>query len=116
MLPTPYLSVYSATKSFNIFLANALWYELKHFNIDVLALCPGGTDTEFVRVSKDMNRRLVAKPVDVVKTAFNYLGKKPTVVHGSLNKVMMFLGKLLPDKISITLAGRIAAKRNQINK
>jgi uncharacterized protein len=114
MQPTPYLSVYSATKSFNIFLANALWYELKNYNIDVLALSPGSTDTEFDRVSKD--RLLTAAPEDVVRTAFRSLGKKPNVVHGFVNKILMVISKLLPDKLTITLAGRIADKRNRISQ
>jgi uncharacterized protein len=45
--PTPTTTTYAATKAFNGFLSDGLWYELKKHNIDVLSLNPGGTLTEF---------------------------------------------------------------------
>ena len=116
MQPTPYLAVYSATKSFNIYLANSLWYELKKINIDVLALSPGSTNTEFERVKQKSNKFIVAEPDQVVRTAFKALGKKPTIVHGFVNKTLVTIGKFLPNKIAIIIAGIIANKRNKINK
>lgn len=46
-LATPYESTYSASKVYELFLAEALRYELGRDGVDVLALCPGSTDTEF---------------------------------------------------------------------
>jgi short-subunit dehydrogenase len=116
MQPTSYLSVYSASKSFNIFFANALWYELKKFNIDVLALSPGSTNTEFERTSQDTSRIITAEPDKVVRTAFKALGKKPTVVYGLINKILITIGKFLPGKVAVTLTGIISYKRNKKNK
>jgi short-subunit dehydrogenase len=116
MQPTPYLSVYSASKSFNIFLANALWYELKKFNIDVLALSPGSTNTEFERVSHETSRLITAEPDEVVRTAFRALGKKPAVVNGFINKLLITIGKFLPGRVTVTLAGIISYMRNNKNK
>ena len=45
--PTPTTTTYAATKAFNAFLSDGLWYELRKHNIDVLSLNPGGTKTEF---------------------------------------------------------------------
>ena len=45
--PTPYLATYGATKTFDLFYAEALAGELSQLPIDVLALCPGGTETAF---------------------------------------------------------------------
>jgi short-subunit dehydrogenase len=110
--PSPYLAVYSATKSFNIFFAEALWYELKKFNIDVLSVSPGSTATDFERVSKDTSKFITSKPEEVVASAFKSLGKKPAIIHRTINKILIGLSNLLPIKISLTLAGKIAYRRN----
>lgn len=114
--PTPYLAVYSATKSFNIYLSNALWYELKKYNIDVLALSPGSTNTEFERVSQKTCKLIRAEPDEVVKSVFKALGKKPTIIHGFINKILITIGKILPDRAVITLVGIISYKMNKRNK
>ncbi|MCX6150101.1 MAG: SDR family NAD(P)-dependent oxidoreductase [Ignavibacteriales bacterium] len=115
MVPTPYLTTYSATKTFNIFVANALWYELKKYNIDVLALSPGSTNTEFERMTKGTGNIFIAEPSDVVKTAMKALGKKSSVVNGKRNKVLAGIVKILPIKTAVSLAGAIAKRRNSIN-
>ena len=45
------MAVYGATKSFNLFLAEALWAEYQGRGIDVLAVCPGVTTTGFQEVA-----------------------------------------------------------------
>jgi short-subunit dehydrogenase len=116
MQPTPHLAVYSATKSFNIYFANALWYELNKYNIDVLALSPGSTNTEFERISRKTSRLIRTEPDEVVKSAFKALGKKPTVIHGFINKTIISIAKILPGRVAISLAGIISYKWNKKNK
>jgi short-subunit dehydrogenase len=50
--PSPYFSVYAATKSFVVSLSDALGYELKRHGIRVLAVCPGPVETEFFAVAQ----------------------------------------------------------------
>lgn len=45
--PTPYLSVYGATKAFVLSFTESLWEENRGTGLRVLALCPGATKTEF---------------------------------------------------------------------
>src|SRR5690242_16053973 len=45
--PVPYISVYAATKAFDLFFAQALAEEVARFGVRVCALCPGSTETEF---------------------------------------------------------------------
>src|SRR5690606_25012309 len=45
--PTPFLSVYAATKSFVLMFSKALRQELIHTNTNVSCVCPGPTDTDF---------------------------------------------------------------------
>ena len=44
---TPYFTVYSATKVFNLYLGEGLWEEYRKKGIDIMALSPGYTNTEF---------------------------------------------------------------------
>ena len=43
----PGLSVYAASKSFVLSFSRGLQYELRHTNVSVTTVCPGGTDTDF---------------------------------------------------------------------
>lgn len=45
-VPMPYFAMYSATKAFISTLTEAMWFELKDYGIDVLALKPCQTATE----------------------------------------------------------------------
>lgn len=103
--PTPFMATYAASKSFNAFLGNALWWELKKFNIDVLTLNPGGTETEFQRIANVDSGLLPRSVQDVVSTALKSLGKKPNVVDGFLNKLMAVSGKYLSRKLLVNITG-----------
>ena len=73
-LATPYEATYAASKVYELFLAESLGYELKKKGIDVLALCPGSTDTEFHQISG--SRAVAAMAVEpVVALALKKLGK-----------------------------------------
>lgn len=112
--PTPYSATYSATKVFNSFLSDALWFELRKHNIDVLSLNPGGTDTEFLRLSNKFNKgSIIRSTKDVVETALKALGKKPSVIDGFINKTLVFFGRLLPRKILIIMSGIISGKLHE---
>jgi len=47
--PLPFFATYAATKAFDLLFAEALAGELAEAPVDVLALCPGATRTEFFR-------------------------------------------------------------------
>ena len=49
--PVPYLATYAATKAFDRFLAEALAEEVKRYGVNVSALCPGPTESEFNQVA-----------------------------------------------------------------
>ncbi|MCH7618633.1 MAG: SDR family oxidoreductase [Candidatus Marinimicrobia bacterium] len=105
----PYFSVYSATKSFNLYLAEGLWGEYKKLGIDVLALSPGFTGTEF-QSHAHMKRIRGPKPArspDVVKLALRKLNKRASVVHGVMNRIGAFMSRLLPRKTVISISGAV---------
>ena len=108
---TPFFSVYSATKVFNLFMGEGLWLEYRKLGIDAMALSPGYTKTEFQKaagLNENVGGFLWETPDNVVDTALENLGKKPSVIHGSLNRFLAFTIRLFPRKWVIVVAGMIS--------
>ena len=105
----PYFSVYAATKSFNLYLAEGLWGEYKKLGIDVLALSPGFTATEFQSHAhvKRIRGLKPAKSPDVVILALRKLGKRASVIHGVTNRIGVFMSRLLPRKTIISASAAV---------
>ncbi len=108
--PTPFTSVYSATKAFNLFMGEALWYELKKNNVDVLALNPGGTATEFQQVAGTSAGPVARSVEQVVNTAMKKLGKRPSVVDGFINKVFTVIPRFITRRLTLNIAGYMRMK------
>lgn len=99
-VPAPYMATYSASKAFNRYFALSLAGEVRDKGIDVLALCPGDTKSEF-RSQAHFNKSMPISQrttEDVVQTALSSLGRKLSVVDGLLNKVTSVIGKWWPEK------------------
>jgi short-subunit dehydrogenase len=111
---TPYFAAYGATKTFNLMLGEALWKECRPQGVDVLALSPGFTKTEFSQVAgiRDAGAFREATPEPVVSAALKSLGKRPSVVHGAVNKILTFIVRLLPRRTTIAIAGAALKARS----
>lgn len=110
-----FLSVYAATKAFDRILAEGLWYEWKERGVDVIACCAGATATPNYINSKPVKVSFFApkvqSPEEVVTECFERLGKVPSFVSGSGNKVATFLmQRLMPRKLAINIMGDTARK------
>ncbi len=99
-LASPYWTQYAASKAHNLLLAESLWAELRPQGVDVLALCPGPTDTLIFRRSGTIARpKIFRMPVTpVVCAALESLGKKHAVTPGLLNKLLAFAAQTLPRR------------------
>lgn len=97
----PRWAQYAASKVYVLHLSEALWYELRPRGVDVLALCPGSTRTEFARVANIRARGMVA--TQVVKTALCSLGSKISVVPGLGNNMVSLLSRFLTRRRSVIL-------------
>lgn len=103
-VPTPRMSVYSATKSFVLALSKALHDELRPRGIKVLAVCPGPMDTEFWKVANvpEGKSRLIDSLPRVMPQAVAAgslkAAKRGKLVYtnGFIYKLFRFLGKILP--------------------
>ena len=108
--PTPFFAVYGATKAFDLMLAEALWEETRGSGVDVLAVSPGSTKTEF-SVHAHFDRPPEGQdPRDVVAEALGRLGRGPGVVTGFGNKVKAFLHRVVPRSFAASATGRVLAK------
>ncbi len=106
---TPYMTAYGATKGFDLLFAEGLAEELRGTGVDVLALCPGTTHTEFGQVagSKGPPPESGMKPGPVVTEALRALGHKNVVVTGWTNKVVgHWLGRLFPRSFVTRMSGK----------
>lgn len=97
--PVPTMAIYGATKAFVLSFSEALWAEFEDRGIRVLALCPGGTETEFFTVAgSNGTGSKRATPDQVVEVAITELSAKkmkPSIVTGLRNKVLTLLPRLV---------------------
>jgi len=105
-IATPFEANYAASKVYELFLAESLGYELKRDGVDVLALCPGSTETEFHQIAG--SRAVAAMAVGpVVDLAIKKLGKKPVAIPGWHNRSLVYLLKFTPRRLHTFFAGRV---------
>jgi uncharacterized protein len=85
---TANVALYSATKAFDLVLAEGLWYELRDHGVDVVAIRPGSTRTPGWQASQPADGDLegVMEPADVVRDALAALGTTPSIAAGAANR------------------------------
>ena len=112
--PVPYLAVYAATKSFVLSFSEALAEELRGSGVQVQALCPGITATEFFEVAETRPGLLVTRvpmmtPEAVVEASLKGLDKgRVRVVAGWSNRLLGFMSqRLAPRGLSRRVAARL---------
>jgi short-subunit dehydrogenase len=108
------ITPYAATKAYTWNLAEALHYELKPFNIDVMACIAGATATPSYLSSEPKYgffKPKIMKPAEVALIALNKLGKKSLHIAGFSNRLNYFiLTRLLPRSLAASIANRMMAK------
>lgn len=108
----PGWTLYAASKSWDLMLAEGLHFELKPHGVDVLALCPGATRTEFGAVA-DARNFFKANAMDapeVVAIGLAALGREVHVVTGWHNKLVAFCTHLMPRSATAWLAKLVMDK------
>lgn len=115
--PIPFMATYAATKAFVSSFTEAIAEENRPYGIQVLALCPGSTKTNFFAAS-NIERPIRVKGQqtvdDVVETAMRAVTSGRTkVVSGLSNKIGAMLGSYVPTVISRRLMARALRSRFQ---
>ena len=96
---------YSATKAFDLVLAEGLWAELRPHGVDVLALVAGATRTPAMESSGAMigtDEFPGMDPDDVAREGLEHLGEGPTWVAGEANRATFDVLRSLPRRDVVT--------------
>ena len=82
---------YSATKAYNLVLAEGLWAELREDGVDVLVSCAGATRTPNYVASEPADGHVpVQEPEQVANETLNALGKQPTLFPARVLRLTHF--------------------------
>ena len=104
---TPNISIYAASKAFNLILAEGLWYELRSHGIDVVACCAGAMRTPGYVRSFDRDVPGMLSPDEAARRTLDGLGRGPRLVPGPVNQLTsQLMGRLLPRRMAVRLIGR----------
>jgi uncharacterized protein len=107
--PLPYMSVYAATKAFVLNFTEALWAENKDTGVNILAVCPGPTESEFFQRADfpetfAANGNNLTSAETVVTESLKALEKKQsTIVTGGIgNQIIVNLPRILPRDLLVS--------------
>lgn len=104
------VSTYAATKAFAWNLAEALHYELKPQNIDIMSCVAGATKTPaYLKTTPTYGffKPLVMQPKKVAVSSLKQLGRRAFFIPGFSNRMNYFiLTRLLPRKTAAYLANK----------
>lgn len=107
----PYLGTYAASKAFVLLLGESMYAENFKSGVDVLVLSPGPTSTPGMEnlVGIEFSRLPMSfmTTSEVVELALSQVGRRPSVVAGLRNKLMLLLSqRLMPRYIWLMLTRR----------
>jgi uncharacterized protein len=106
------VALYSATKAFDLVLAEGLWYELRERGVDVVAIRPGSTRTPGWQSSQPASGEIqgVMEPADVVRDALAALGTIPSIAAGAANRAAEAMFRSMTRRDVIELMSRITSQ------
>ena len=118
--PIPFMSTYAATKAFVNSFSEAIAEENRPFGIQVLALCPGSTKTNFFAAA-NMDKPITVKgqqtAEEVVETAMRAIKSRRTrVVSGFVNDIVAKVVTLVPNALITRFLSRATRPRYQSDK
>ena len=107
--PVPKLAAYAASKSYVMNFSDAIAHELKEYNVNVLTISPGATQSEFGKTAgfgedADFFNKM-PKSEDLAKFIYKSMMKNKTnAIHGFKNKIMAFSNRFAPRKMTTYIA------------
>jgi short-subunit dehydrogenase len=109
---SPLVSVYAASKAFDLVLAEGLWFELAPKGVDVIACRAGATRTPaFEKSNPAPGGSPVMEPGPVVRETLDRLGEAPSMIPGAFNKMAtFFLNRVMPRRAAVTVMGNATKK------
>jgi hypothetical protein len=113
--PIPFMATYAATKAFVTSFTEAIAEENRPFGIQVMALCPGATKTDFFDAAK-MDEPFTVKGLqtaeEVVEAALKGLKRKKShVISGWANYTVAYLANIAPNSlVTKTVSSKLRKK------
>lgn len=108
--PVPFMATYAATKAFVLSFSESLWEENRAYGVEIMALCPGVTETGFFEASRMQKppARTSQMPEEVVETALRGLSRrKSSIISGWPNKLMVETERLVPRSLILRAVGSV---------
>jgi uncharacterized protein len=108
--PVPFNSVYAATKAFDLLFSEGIAEELRPFGVNVSALCPGSTTTEFQSVARQPDRvfRSAETAEKVARVGLEGMAQGKTyVISGGKNWLMIQAERLSPRRFTAAMAAKM---------
>lgn len=102
-VPSPYMAIYAATKSFVLTFAEGIAEEVAETGVTITALQPDATDTDFFHKAKAENSVVyretsLVDPKEVAVAAFKGLmNNEQVIVPGISNKLQKAMNTIMPD-------------------
>lgn len=115
--PIPFMATYAASKAFVSSFSEAIAEENRPFGIQVLALCPGSTKTNFFEASK-IERPIQVKGQQTVEQVVDTAMKavrdgKTKVVSGWANYIGAIAGTIVPNSLSARVMAKALRPKHQ---
>jgi short-subunit dehydrogenase len=103
----PYSAPYAASKAFASSLGEGLWGELHPSGVDVLALCPGSTDTETHSLQGIDSSKLegMMSAEAVAQEALDNIQNGPVFISGAANREMFSAVTAMPRREALLMMG-----------
>lgn len=108
--PVPFNSAYAATKAFDLLFSEGIAEELRPFGVNVSALCPGSTTTEFQSVAAQPDRtfRSAETAEKVARVGLEGMARGETcVISGGKNWLMVEAERIAPRRFVAKMAAKM---------
>lgn len=107
-IPLPYVAVYAASKTYVLYLSEALYGELLDTDVTVTCLCPSRTKSNFGKVANSPYQNDTSKHSDTPENAARtgikaFLRGKQTVISGRQKLIVSILPRFLSRSMVIKL-------------
>ena len=123
LAPIPYASIYSSSKAYVLMFSEAIRFEYQDKNIKVMALLPGGTESEFARVATEKSEELTKRYQNRDNSASGmsmqtshdvaleclegYEKDKQFVICGRSNRILNFITGFMSRKTVLNFTGKM---------
>lgn len=108
--PVPFTSAYAATKGFDLLFSEGIAEELRPFGVNVCALCPGPTATEFQSIARQPDQALRSPETTekVARVGLKGMAEgKTCVISGGKNWLMVQAERLSPRRLTASMAAKM---------